>query len=83
MANQWTLRFSRRANEDKYKIPRGDADIFAEAVAVLHDGPRLSEHELFKNRPHTYFYVRNGYLIVYEVLETERAIRIVYFNILD
>ena len=83
MANQWTLRFSRRANEDKYKILRGEAATFAEAVAVLRQGPGLPDHEPVENLPQTYSYMRNGYLIAYEVLEAEQAIRVIYFDILD
>lgn len=83
MAEQWTLRFSRRANEDKYKIPRGEAALFADAVSVLRQGPAQPEHELVKNVPHTYSYIRNGYLIAYEVLEIEQTIRVVYFDIMN
>ena len=82
MAEQWTLRFSRRANEDKYKIPRGEAAIFAEAVSILRDGPHLPDHQPLNNSPNTYIYKQRGYLIAYEVLEAEHAIRIVYFEIL-
>lgn len=83
MVDQWTLRFSRRANEDKYKIPRGEAATFADAVSILRQGPAQHEHEPVETVPHTYSYIRNGYLIAYEVLEAEHAIRVIYFDILD
>lgn len=83
MAEQWTLRFSRRANEDKYKIPRGEAAIFAEAVSILRNGPHLPDHQPVEASPNTYTYKQSGYLIAYEVLDSERSIRIVYFELLD
>jgi len=82
VANTWTIRFARRATEDKYKIPRGEAARFTEAIAILRNGPALSDREMVENSPHTYQYIRNGYLIAYEVLEAEHAIRVVYFEIL-
>ena len=83
MVDRWTIRFARRVNEDKYKIPRGEAAQFAEAVSVLRHGPGLPDHQPVSNVPDTYQYVRNGYLIAYEVLEAEHAIRVVYFEIPD
>lgn len=83
MVDPWTIRFARRVNEDKYKIPRGEVAQFAEAVSILRRGPGIPDHQLVPNTPNVYQYVRNGYLNAYEVLEAERAIRIVYFEIPD
>lgn len=83
MADNWTIRFTHRANEDKYKIPRGEAARFAEAVSVLRNGPELEDRQQVEKSPNTYQYARNGYLIAYEVLKDEHAIRVVYFEIKD
>lgn len=81
MSNQqWNVSFSPVALKDKYKIPRGEAAMFRDAVAVLYAGPHPQGAEAVQDEPNTFQYVRNGYLIAYEVMQEERTNRIVYFD---
>lgn len=80
---QWDVRFSPVALQDKYKIPRGEAALFRDAVSVLFVGPHPAGAEAAPNAANAFQYWRNGYMIVYEVLQETRTNRIVYFDRLE
>jgi hypothetical protein len=76
---QWTLRFAAAATRDKYKIPRGEAALFRDAVAVLYAGPPADAKPV-PGAPNTYTYSRHGYLIAFEVQAERRTHRVLYFE---
>ena len=64
----------------KYRIPRGEAANFADAVNVLHNGPEPEGYEVVVEYMNVFRYSRNGYQIWYEVITEERSIRVIYFE---
>ena len=77
---RWTISFLPLAVRDKYHIPRGEAALFREAIAMLYDGPQIADAKPVAGILNTYEYSRNGYMISYEVLEEVRTIRVIYFE---
>lgn len=77
---RWNVSFSPLAVRDKYHIPRGEAALFREAIASLYDGPNVPVAKPVAGAPNTYEYVRNGYVIAYEVLAETRTNRVIYFE---
>lgn len=78
-AFQWTLQFSSVATRDKYKIPRGEAALFRDAVAVLYAGPPADAKPV-PDAPNIYFYSRQGYLIAFEAKMEQRVVRVLYIE---
>jgi hypothetical protein len=76
---RWIIRFSPVATRDKYQIPRGEAALFRDAVAVLYQG-RPADAKPVPAAPNTYLYSRNGYLIAFEVLAESQTNRVLYFE---
>lgn len=82
MRGQWQISFDPALVPEKYKIPRGEAANFDDAVAVLFDGPTPEGYLPYEEMPDVYEYTRNGYRIVYEVLMDARphSIRVIFFE---
>ena len=75
----WIIRFSPVATKDKYRIPRGEAALFRDAVALLYHG-QPADAQPVPAAPNTSVYSRNGYLIAFEVLIESRTNRVLYFE---
>ena len=76
---QWNIRFAPAATQDRYKIPRGEAALFRDAVAVLYHGLPVDTHPV-PGALNTYKYARNGYLIAVEVQTEHQTHRVLYFE---
>ncbi|MDQ3248471.1 MAG: hypothetical protein M3Q45_04605 [Chloroflexota bacterium] len=77
---RWNIRFSSVANQDKYRIPRGEAAAFRNAIAVLYDGPQPPGVRPIPNTVNSFEYTRNGYLISFEALVEIQTNRVIYFD---
>lgn len=77
---RWNVRFAPPAVRDKYNIPRGEAAVFRDAIAVLYEGPQPAGAQPVPGALNTYVYVRNGYVIAYETQPATRTNRILYFD---
>lgn len=75
----WNIRFAPAATQDRYKIPRGEAALFRDAVAMLYDG-LPADAQPVPGAPNTYKYSRNGYLIAVEVQAERQTHRVLYFE---
>ena len=80
MRSRWTVRFAPEVQHEKYRIPRGEAAQFQDAIAILFDGPTPAGYEPLSGHPSIFAYERNGYQIWYEVIEEARSIRVLYFE---
>ncbi|MEM7534139.1 MAG: hypothetical protein AAF639_18295 [Chloroflexota bacterium] len=76
---KWNIRFTPDALADKFKLPRGEAANFADAIAKLFVGPHPNGY-ILEDAPDTYSYISHGYEVVYQVLTDIRTIRVVMFS---
>jgi hypothetical protein len=76
---RWNICFSPAATRDKHQIPRGEAALFRDAVAVLVHG-RPADAQPVPAALNTYVYSRNGYLIAFEMLAESQTNRIPYIE---
>jgi hypothetical protein len=77
---RWNVSFSPVALQDKYKIPRGEAALFRDAVAELYDTAKPAGAEPVPGIPNTFIYARSRYLIAYETILATRTHRVLYFE---
>lgn len=78
--HQWNVSFSPVAVRDKYKIARGEAALFRDAVAVLYESSQPEGAMAIAGAPNTFEYARSGYLIAYEVIVDQRTNRIIHLE---
>jgi mRNA-degrading endonuclease RelE of RelBE toxin-antitoxin system len=78
MSNAWTLQLAQTVVRYMYTLPRGQAAVFSDALAVLRTNPTpagcqpLSMDDL----PNAYVVKLGEYRIGYQVLERQRVIRV-------
>jgi mRNA-degrading endonuclease RelE of RelBE toxin-antitoxin system len=75
---RWTIRAHRDAMAALYRIPRGDAAIVSGAIRRLEHIPRPADSQAFPDRPNTFAIEPAGHLVVYELLETEQVVHIMF-----
>ena len=77
---RWTLRYHRDATKGSYRVERGKAAIVTEAIGNLTNNPRPPGSEPIPERPGLYTIEAAGTVIGYEILESERAVLILWIG---
>jgi hypothetical protein len=78
---RWTIHFAAAAMRDRYKITRGQAAVFLEAVAVLYQGVPPDAKPV-PGAAQTFEYTRHPYRIACQVIGRQ-AVRVLYFEQID
>lgn len=77
---RWTIRMHRAALAALYRIPRGEAATVTDSIRRLEYTPRPPAAERFPDRLDTYSLEAAGHLIVYELLEAERIVHVIFID---
>ena len=80
---RWNVSLTSDAVADKYKVSRGEAAQLRDALAMLYHGPAVPGCKPYADGlfPDTYEFVTNGYRIIYEVMNEQRTIRVIFFEL--
>ena len=76
---KWTIRFAPGATADRYSIPRGQAAVFRDAIAVLYDG-MPEDAQPVPDVDDLSVYDRNGYRIWFQMLEEIKTLLVIAFR---
>lgn len=76
---RWTLRYHPDATRDIYAIDRGEAAQVTEAIRQLSSVP-LPYIAVALELPHTYLLNVGNHVVGYEIIESERVIRILWIS---
>ena len=78
----WTVKITPAAAADRYKIVRGEAAVLGEVLALLYQShPPGGFPYADGSMDNTYEYTQSGYRAIYEALEEERVIRVLFFEL--
>jgi len=77
---RWTLRYHRMATQGSYRVERGKAAAVTEAIRNLASNPRPPGSEPIPEQPDRYTIEVSGTVIGYEIIESERAVLILWIG---
>jgi mRNA-degrading endonuclease RelE of RelBE toxin-antitoxin system len=76
---KWSIRFAPGATTDRYAIPRGQAAIFRDAIAVLYEG-MPHDAQRVPDLDSLYVVDLHGYRIWFQMLEEIRTMLVISFQ---
>ena len=82
MSSPWTVRIYKDALEAIYRLQRGEAVKVRDIIYHLSLNPFPDDAEPLSNHMTVYRVSRDGYQIIFEGLEQERALRILNVTLL-
>jgi mRNA-degrading endonuclease RelE of RelBE toxin-antitoxin system len=74
----WTVRIHKDALEAIYRLPRGEAVKARDLIHSLAVGPIPEDAESLTQHQSVFKVTREGYQIIFEVIDLERTIRILH-----
>jgi mRNA-degrading endonuclease RelE of RelBE toxin-antitoxin system len=75
---RWEIRYHRQVVASIYRIERGTAARVTEAIRQLARIQRPPEAKELPERPNTYSIEPAGHLVVYELIENERIVHVMF-----
>ncbi len=83
MPSRWTIRIYKDALEAIYRLPRGEAVKVRDIIYNLSVNPSLDDAEPLTGQELVYRLKREGFELIFEVLDKERTIRILNVSAIE
>jgi mRNA-degrading endonuclease RelE of RelBE toxin-antitoxin system len=77
---KWGTRYHPDAIAAIYRIERGTAALVTEAIRQLGRNPRPPDSQELSDRANTYSIEPAGHLVIYELLESERIVHVMFIG---